>query len=464
MTSEVKSRSLADVLREKQIVADDRIEEALRYHAERGVPFDQALVDLNVLSEDDLRMIYSELFQVRFVKLEDVEIDREAVKHIPARIARHHHLMPVRRSGNALAVAMADPADGAALDALHHVTDFDIIPFIARYDAIEHAIYLHYGDSSSDNEIAASGESPTYSNPRNLIDDDRVGHVGRSLPLHCGWTFDAFVEDAANQFPLSVARAIADVQAEEGYNPYHCWGVEGCGKTHLLNAVAGAVMSRAPLSRVIYTDGERFVDNLFECIRDRKLNFFRYLYREADLLLIDDAHALLSRDWAQRELIETIRHMQRTHHFVVVAARDNIALEPRTVPELRIALESGVIAGFTTYSTSAKYEIVRRLAGTADLRPEIMKMLAEQCGNIKDLINLLQQVVVTSVIGQRDVNEAVVEELIQLSGIASVEGSARRARSLISHFAASAASRKKEPDKITNDPHNDLLQLGTDAR
>lgn len=457
MTSEVTSRSLADVLREKQIVADDRIEEALRYRTERKVSFDQALVDLNVLSEDDLRTIYSDHFQVRFLKLEDVEIDREAVKHVPAGIARHHHLIPVRRSGNALAVAMADPADSAALDALGHVTDFDIIPFMARYDTIEHAIYLHYGDRSEHDDKKTTGESPTYSHPRNLIDDDRVGHVGRSLPLHRSRTFETFVEDAANQFPLSVARAIADLQAEEGYNPYHCWGVVGCGKTHLLNAIAAALTSRAPLNRVIFTNGERFADNLFECIRDRKLNFFRYLYREADLLLIDDAEELLTRDWAQRELTETIRHMQRSHHFVVVAARDNIALEPQIVPELRIALESGVIAGFTAYSTDAKFEIVRRLAGTTDLRPEILKMLAEHCSSIKDLINLLQQVVVTSAIGQRDVNEAVVEELIQLCGLAAVKGSALRARSLISHFAESAGSRMKEPAKNADDLRSDLL-------
>ena len=464
MTAEAKPRNLADVLREKQIVADAQLEEALRYHTEKGVPFDQALVDLNVLSEDDLRMIYGDLFQVRFLKLEDVEIDREAVKHVPAHVARHHHLIPVRRSGNALAIAMVDPADSAALNALHHVTDLDMIPFIARYDAIEHAIYLHYGDSAEGDDTTASGESLTYSNPRNLIDDDRVGHVGRSLPLHRDRTFDTFIEDAANQFPLSVARAIAELQAEESYNPYHCWGTVGCGKTHMLNAVAAAVMSHAPLNRIIFTNGERFVDNLFECIRDHKLNYFRYLYREADLLLVDDADALLSRDWAQRELTETIRHMQRSHHFVIVAARDNIALEPRVIPELRIALESGVIAGFTMYSADAKFEIARRLSGAADLRPEILKMLAEQCANIRDLINLIQQVVVTSVIGQRDVTEAVVEELIQLSGIVTKDGSALRARSLLAHFRDPSGSRKNKPFKNDDDPQNDLRQLGADSR
>jgi len=430
MASEAKPRTLADVLREKQIVRDDQLEEALRYRAERNVTLDQALVELALLSEDDLRAVYADAFQVRSLKLEDVEIDHEAVHHLPAAVARQHHLIPVRRSGNTLAVAMADPSDAEAMAAVRRVTDFEIIPFAARYDAIEHAVFLHYGETASGDDDGKQGETPTHVPPRKLIDDDRVGHVGRSLSLHRDQTFETFVEDVANQFPLSVARAIAESQSEDGYNPFHCWGGEGCGKTHLLNAVAGSVMSRAPLKRVILTDGPRFVDNLFECVRDRKLNFFRYLYREADLLLVDQAEALLSRDWAQRELVETIGHMQRKRRFVILAARGSLALEPRIIPELRIALESGVIAGFSAYSPAAKYEILRRHAGAVDLRPEVLELLAERCSSVRDLIALLQQVVVLSVMGECEVTPSMAEELAQLNGMAAAGDSGRRAREL----------------------------------
>ena len=454
MASEAKPRTLADVLREKQIVRDDQLEEALRYRADRGVTLDQALVELAILSEDDLRAVYADAFQVRSLKLEDVEIDHEAVGHVPAEVARDHHLIPVRRSGNTLAVAMADPTDAEALAALRRVTDFEVIPFAARYDAIEHAVFLHYGETTNGEK---DGDHRTVVQ---LIDDDRVGHVGRSLPLQRDQTFETFVEDTANQFPLSVAKTISELQPEDGYNPFHCWGGEGCGKTHLLNAVASAVMSRAPLKRVILTSGERFVDNLFECVRDRKLNFFRYLYREADLLLVDKAEALLTRDWAQRELVETIGHMQRKRRFVILAARGSLALESRTLPELRIALESGVIAGFSDYSSSAKQEILRRHAGAVDLRPEVLKLLADRCGSVRDLIGLVQQVVVMSVLGEREVTEYMAEELIEVCGVARDEDSRRRARELSAQVSNANPARRAE-DASTGDerrtavPRND---------
>jgi DNA replication protein DnaC len=459
MASEAKPRTLADVLREKQIVPDDQLEEALRYRADRRVSLDQALVELAMLSEDDLRAVYADAFQVRSLKLEDVEIDREAVCHVPAAVAREHHLIPVRRSGNTLAVAMADPADAEALAAVRRVTDFDIIPFAARYDAIEHAVFLHYGETANGEEDGGHRTAAHLPTGR-LIDDDRVGHVGRSLPLHRDQTFETFVEDAANQFPLSVAKAISELQSEDGYNPFHCWGGEGCGKTHLLNAVASAVMSRAPLKRVILTTGQRFVDNLFECMRDRKLNFFRYLYREADLLLVDEAEALLTRDWAQRELVETIGHMQRNRRFVILAARGSLALESRTLPELRIALESGVIAGFSEYSSSAKQEILRRHAGAVDLRPEVLKLLADRCGSVRDLIGLVQQVVVMAVLGEREVTEYMAEELIEVCGVARDEDSRRRARELSAQVSNANPARRAEPASIGDErrtavPSND---------
>jgi chromosomal replication initiator protein len=288
--------------------------------------------------------------------------------------------------------------------------------------------------------------------------------VGRSLPLHRYQTFETFVEDAANQFPFSVAKAIAELQAEDGYNPFHCWGAAGCGKTHLLNAVASSLMSRAPLKRVILTDGLRFVDNLFECVRDRKLNFFRYLYREADLLLVDNTDALLTRDWAQRELAETIAHMQRNRRFVILAARDNLALASRTIGELRVVLESGVIAGFSAYSSATKYEILRRHAGAVDLRPEVLKLLADRCEGVRDLIALLQQVVVMSVLSEREVTEYMVEDLIQICGTVGDDNASRRARELCAQMSqASAAGARNEPQTAGSRTDPAAHQPGTVA-
>lgn len=444
MAGETKTRSLTDVLREKQIVSEKQLEKALQYRSEHDVTLDQALVHLDILSEEDLRMVYADLFQIRFLKLEDVEIDREAVRHVPAVVARRFHLIPVRRSGNTLAVAMADPTDIEAINALKAVTDFEIIPFVARYDVIEHAVYLHHGEAvDTADESGSSGSPGAY--PRNLINDDRIGHVGRSLPFNHGQTFDTFVEDTANQFAVSVARSISALQTEEGFNPFLCWGGAGVGKSHLLNAIAAEITKRAPLKRIILTTGERFVESLFECVRDRKLNFFRYLYREADILLIDDATAILTHDWPQQEFAETIRHLHHHKRFLILSARTNLALEPRVTSEIRVLLESGVIAAIGAYSPAAKYEIARRRVGSVELQPNILKMLADHSATPATLNTVVEHAVVMTMLSEQDVNESVARELLDLYGL--VEGNTvQRVRGLYERMTASGKSAENGDD------------------
>jgi chromosomal replication initiator protein len=441
MSSDGRHQTLAKVLLEKRIIEPAQYEQATEYQKQNQTTLEQALIQLDILSEADLAAIFADVLQIRAIKLEDVDIDREAVRHVPAAVAHKHHLIPVRRSGNSLAIAMADPANSDDLAAVRAVTDFDVIPFIARYDAIEHALFLHYGEpqtETADGGDAAGADAPAR--PRDLLEDDHTGHVGKSIQLNYHQTFDSFVKDAANEFPLGIARSVAELRVEDAYNPFHCWGPAGSGKTHLLHAIASHVAAHSPLKRFILTTGPRFVDDLFQSIRDRKINFFRYLYRESDLLLMDDAEALLSREWAQRELVDTFKHLQRSGKHLVLASARNLAAEPKTISELRILLESGVIAGFQRYSSGAKITIARGRIRNVDIPAEILERLVAKCGdNISDLLSVLQQLTVMMVLGNGRVTVDMVDDLIQLYGNASRDSVSDRARNLASTARGDAA-------------------------
>ncbi len=421
-------QTLVQVLLDKQIISSAQLAEAQHCMQEHSVGFEQALVRLEILSEDDITVIYDDLFHLRSLKLEDVEIDHDAVRHVPAAVAYRHHLIPVRHSGNTLAVAMADPTDPEALRALAAVTDFEIAPFVARYDAIEHALYLHYGEP-----VEQTGEnaerSERFARPRALLEDDRSIHLGKSIQVDRRCTFERFVSDPASEFALTVALSIARQEAEDSHNPFHCWGPAGSGKTHLLHAVANHLTTHAPLKRFVLTTGERFLEDLYQSIRDRKINFFRYLYRELDLLMIDDAETLLGRDWAQRELLETFRHLRLKGRQMIITATHNLAEEPRIQPDLRTELVSGVIAGFGRYSETAKLEIARRCIGTVNLTPEALVRVVSMSGeNIGDLMSYLQHLTVMAALGEGEITADLAEDLIQLCGVTRHEPAAERPR------------------------------------
>ena len=366
------------------------------------------------------------------------------MKHVPAAVAHAHKLIPLRRSGNALAVVFSDPSDAAAMSALRTVTDFEVIPFVGREDAVEHALYLHYGEPPHIAESAAATPS-VPARAQSLMEDDRISHMGKSIQLNRRWTFETFVEDSASQFPLSVRKSVADFQSDAGYNPFLCWGAAGCGKSHLLHAIVNHVAAHAPLKRFILTTGERFCENLFEAIRDQKLNLFRYLYRESDLVLVDDADALENRDWAQAELVETFQALQKGGRQLVLASRVNLTLNPRLLPRFREIVETGVIAGFSEYSIEAKLQMVKLQKGGVELAPEMLTYLVRRCGDsVADLMNLLQQITIQALRGEQEISHSVVDDLIRLYGLEANETAMNFSKSNVKPASARPASAKEK--------------------
>jgi chromosomal replication initiation ATPase DnaA len=441
--------SVIDLLLEHQIISAEQADTARKRHQETGVSAEQVLVDTGVLTPDDLAVFVGEALHIRYLKLEDVEIDREAVRFIPAAVAHRHKLIPLRRSGNALAVVFADPSNADANIALRAVTDFEIIPFLGREDAIEHALYVHYGDPPPQNDTPGE-TTKSQASPQWLVGDDRVGHMGRSIQINRQWVFDLFISDAANQFPLSVAHSVAEFQADADYNPFLCWGPSGCGKSHLLHAIVNHVASHSPLKRCLITTGRRFSEHLFEAIRDQKLNLFRYLYHELDILVIDDADELTSRDWAQAELVDTFIALRKKSKQLVLASRGNLTVHARITPKLRDILNTGVIAAFGEYSTEAKLAMLALKKGSVELTPETLTYLVRRCGSsVNDLMNLLQQVTVTALRGDRGISQEVVDDLIRLCGL-DVNADAPQQESATASPAAHppAATNKREKKTI----------------
>jgi len=435
MTDERTQESLSDVLIRRQLISPEQLDTALARSQANNVPLGESLTELGLLSSDDIRAITEDLLNIRSLKLEDVEIDPEAVYHVPAAVAHRHHLIPIRRNGHTLAVAMSEPSDREALAALQAVTDFEIQPFLARFDTIEHAIFLHYGEASTTRETDEAGSSAEVGRGRpwqGLVEENSIAHVGRGVTPHREATFGSYVEDEANQFALSIARSIARFESDQSYNPFHLWGARGVGKTHLLHAIVNHAIAQSPLKRCILINGQRFLDNLFECVRDNKVNFFRYLYRELDLLLIDDADTLVVHAWAQRELHDTYTHLERNKKQLVLASRNNLAAEPNLMSELRVAIESGVIAHVGAYTERGKHDIIRSRMGTVQLPGDVMELMASESGeDLGELMKLIQQTVATAVLEKQEISASVLKEIAEECGVPLGTGAVSRIRSLL---------------------------------
>jgi type IV pilus assembly protein PilB len=96
--------------------------EALKNIAQnQNKDFDKILVDQGVLSEKDLLNFKSKIYQLPVVRLDEIDINKEALKEIPEDTVVFYKIVPFDKSGNVLKVGIIDPEDNNALEALKFV-------------------------------------------------------------------------------------------------------------------------------------------------------------------------------------------------------------------------------------------------------------------------------------------------------------------------------------------------------
>ena len=116
------------------------------------------LVQDQKLTEEQVGALKAESAGVAFVSVADYQIDTTVLKLVPESVARKHQVLPLHRIDSALTVAMNDPWDAVAIDALRACTKLPIIhPVIGTPQAIRKAIERYYGKQMVE---AASRQGP----------------------------------------------------------------------------------------------------------------------------------------------------------------------------------------------------------------------------------------------------------------------------------------------------------------
>lgn len=189
--------------------------------------------------------------------------------------------------------------------------------------------------ASNVSSLRVDSESQTH--PITVAD----GTHNVALPLNHRYTFDTFVIGENNQLAHAAARAVAEKPGGV-YNPLFIYSGAGLGKTHLLHAIAAAVLQQN--LRALYVTTEQFTNEFILAIRERKTEDFRAKYRSADVLLLDDIQFLAGKEQTQEGFFHTFNDLHNSNRQIVIACD----MPPRTVPRVEERLcsrfEWGLIA------------------------------------------------------------------------------------------------------------------------
>ena len=228
------------------------------------------------------------------------------------------------------------------------------------------------------------------------------------------FTFSDFVVGPSNELAHAAAMAVATSPANK-YNPLLIYSSVGLGKTHLLHAI-GHNIATLGLSPV-YVTTEEFTNQYISAIRSGTTEEFRFQYRHADVLLIDDIQFLSGKEQTQEGFFHTFNALHLAGKQIVVAS--DRPIQELNILEKRISsrLAGGLVVDLQPPSIETRLAILksklRRLNKDDLVSGEILDLIANRAStNIRELEGCLNRIIAYADLVNQEISLEIVSQLI----------------------------------------------------
>ncbi len=195
---------IAQKLVESSLISQDQLARALESQQSSGGTLSYNLVKTGAISEMAFAEFMGQVYNVPAVDLDAVLIDPNAVDLIPSDVATMFQVVPLKREGRTLTLAMANPDNIFAIDDIKFITGFDVRPVVATETAIKRCIDRMY--DSADSLATIMGE---------IEDDFEIVEDAVDEELGAAAAADAPVVKLVNSLISdAVARGASDIHIE----------------------------------------------------------------------------------------------------------------------------------------------------------------------------------------------------------------------------------------------------------
>jgi type IV pilus assembly protein PilB len=109
--------------------------------------------------------------------MNNLEVDPETLRLVPAHIAKKYEVLPVKRIGGTLTLAMSDPTNVFALDDIAFMTNLQILPVVAPQAAIRKALDKAYEAANAPTASITDMMSEITGDASNVevVEDEQAG-------------------------------------------------------------------------------------------------------------------------------------------------------------------------------------------------------------------------------------------------------------------------------------------------
>ena len=138
-------KRLGDLLIEAGLITTEQLEKALYTQKKTGERLGRTLVTLNYITEEKILELLEVQLGVPRIDLTTIPVNRDLAALIPASLAERHIIVPIRKEGGRLTIAMADPTNFIAIDDVRIASGMEVDSVIATESSIMRTIGQTYG-------------------------------------------------------------------------------------------------------------------------------------------------------------------------------------------------------------------------------------------------------------------------------------------------------------------------------
>ena len=284
--------------------------------------FGEAIIALGILTEEEIIATLARQLEIGVLDLEGIEPDKKLLKLVPESMARKHLLVPLRRNGNSIEIAMTDPLNIPAIDELSAKLNGEISVFISLKSHIEKFIYKHYGISGSVHEAITSIDTS--------LPDTITSHLSNSITP----TVTAGMAPIASLLETIISQAVderaSDIHLEPCENSLHIRNrIDGILfpigeipkklQSHLISRVK--VVSRLDISETRIPQDGRFMLPINGRQVELRVSTFPTIYGENVVIRVlrkDETLTALEQTGLDGTSLEKTKKLIKTPHGILI--------------------------------------------------------------------------------------------------------------------------------------------------
>ncbi|MCK3942472.1 chromosomal replication initiator protein DnaA [Streptococcus suis] len=274
-------------------------------------------------------------------------------------------------------------------------TNFEELMIAASFEIFGEPLTTRYQFTEEVTEVVSTTRTTYSPSTPSSITDIAEGVL---QPVHSDiksqYTFSNFVQGDNNHWAKAAALAVSD-NLGELYNPLFIFGGPGLGKTHILNAIGNKVLADNPHAKIKYVSSETFINELLEHMRLNKMKQFKEIYRNLDLLLIDDIQSIQKKETTQEEFFHTFNALHQKNKQIVLTSDRNPDYLDNLEERLVTRFKWGLTSEITPPDFETRIAILRNKceAFPYDFTNDTLSYLAGQFdSNVRDLEGALKDI------------------------------------------------------------------------